>query len=73
MCQAKIVDHYSSKYRCLRPDEVTYDVTIEYGYGHMKGKIKKFTRTLCQKHAKIFRYNCNVKAKKGHIVTIDTI
>ena len=36
MCQAKIVDHYSSKYRCLRPDEVTYDVTIEEKSSHGK-------------------------------------
>lgn len=71
MCQAKITDHYGGKYKCLRPDKYSYEVTIEYGFGYLKGKVKKYVRTLCEKHAKIFRYNNNRKREKGHKVTLN--
>lgn len=68
MCQAKINDHFGSKYTCLRPDIIKYSVKITYNHGHMKGKSKLFNKTLCFKHSKLFKYNCNRKADKGHTV-----
>ena len=70
MCQAKITDHYGGKYKCLRDDVTEIAVEITYGYGHLKGKTKKYTRTLCSKHGKIFRYNAGVKRRKGHTITL---
>lgn len=70
MCQAKITDHYGGKYKCLRPDVTEITVSITYGYGHMKGKTRAYTRTFCSKHGKTFRYNAGVKRRKGHDVIL---
>ena len=73
MCQAKITDHYSNKYKCNRENSKKYNVSITYNKGYRKGIVSKFTRILCNKHAKIFRYNCNRKRNKGHTVIINEI
>jgi hypothetical protein len=75
MCQAKITDHYGGKYKCLRPDSQILDIKITYAFGHKKGRIRQYTRTLCSKHAKTMRYNLNTRRKKGHeiIVTLKNL
>lgn len=72
-CQAKINDHFNIKYKCTLLHKHYYEVTITYTSGHLKGKTKTYTKVLCEKHAKIFRYNLNRKAGKGHIVLLEKL
>ena len=59
MCQAKIVDHWSFKYKCLLPDySIITSITTD-----KKGIVIKRTKTLCKKHASIHRRNMNWKVK----------
>lgn len=68
MCQAKIVDHYGGKYKCLQKDKYLYNVSIKYNKGHLEGKSKSFSRILCVKHAHKFRYDLRRKQENGHTV-----
>lgn len=70
MCQAKINDYYGGRYICLRPDAQILEIEITYGNGHLKGKTKKYKRTLCSHHAKKERYKLNRKRERGHEVNV---
>jgi len=59
MCQAKIQDHYSNKYKCLLPDKFIITSAINGKDG--KTRVRK--KTLCEKHAKILRQNLNYRKK----------
>ena len=59
MCQAKITDHWSNKYKCLLPDKyiITSIITGKDG----KTRVRK--KTLCDKHASTLRKNLNYRKK----------
>ena len=70
MCKAKIHDHLGTRYKCLRPDVVTFNITKKYNSGHLKGKTKNFVKTLCSHHASKERYKFKRNREKGHIVEV---
>ena len=59
MCVAKINDSFGNKYRCLLED---YSIITSITTGK-DGIVRKRVKTLCKKHAGIYRRNMNYDVK----------